>query len=736
MALANDGKYYAKGGSGKQFVYNPATGNIGVTDANGKTTYVTTSDPTYQATLGAMNADTGSNFGGSSYADIYNSAQAGYEAAKGNSVLQAQAATEAAGAAMNAGQPVNATPVSPVSTAPVNTPSNVPAGNNATVSIGGGRVVTPVSVGGSRVPSGNNAPASTPATTPAVKPATTPAVAPATTTPTTSIPNNLGGNTRVEQALGDTATGFTKNLIESSSPESTIIQLPTETATTPAAESGVASDGKYYGTGGTGKQFVYNPDTKNIGIMENGEWRYVMQGDDAYDATYAAMLADTGNMGGKLQGIVGEVVTEQQPADTIPTQQPVEPVMPQAPAAPEIYVPAIDDINDYDQLFGGYADTIVGTQNQQNAAIDAALAYQKYLLDQQRGSLAANKAAQDRDAYINYQRQINPYGYNAEALARMGLSNSGYSETALINYGNALMGAMQSNNISYYEGIQELERAKIEAQLEGDMNKAEIAADLQAQMAQTLLSLGQQKIQFEYQKYLNEQEAALNAEQMNLQRWMAEQEALAEQREADRDYELAQNELALKQQQINNDYAINQQKIQKEQEQAAYEKALQMAEMGDLSALEALGVDTSYYGQVLENNLGETVAEDESPVIVVNGQQYTPSPIVNGKMEYNGQQYTENEIQKKVQTGEIELKQDADGNVYVLPGNTENDKDFNSWDDTYKTAYQAKDGKIYVNGLNAYLSKTRFEKLFEEGHIVGRNYNNTGKFVYTYKELK
>ena len=28
---AGDGKYYATGGSGKEFVYNPATGNIGVT---------------------------------------------------------------------------------------------------------------------------------------------------------------------------------------------------------------------------------------------------------------------------------------------------------------------------------------------------------------------------------------------------------------------------------------------------------------------------------------------------------------------------------------------------------------------------------------------------------------------------------------------------------------------------------------------------------------------------------
>lgn len=50
----------------------------------------------------------------------------------------------------------------------------------------------------------------------------------------------------------------------------------------------VASDGKIYATGGTGKQYVYNPSTGNI--MVNG--RTVTTGSANYNATMKAMLAD------------------------------------------------------------------------------------------------------------------------------------------------------------------------------------------------------------------------------------------------------------------------------------------------------------------------------------------------------------------------------------------------------------------------------------------------------------
>lgn len=58
---ASNGQVYMTGGSGKQYVYNPATGNIAVT-ANGVTKYVKPTDSTYQATKNAMNSDTGSKY--------------------------------------------------------------------------------------------------------------------------------------------------------------------------------------------------------------------------------------------------------------------------------------------------------------------------------------------------------------------------------------------------------------------------------------------------------------------------------------------------------------------------------------------------------------------------------------------------------------------------------------------------------------------------------------------------
>ncbi len=56
-----DGKVYAKGGSGKEFVYNPSSGNIGVTK-NGQTSYVKPGDKNYNSTKNAMKADTGLKF--------------------------------------------------------------------------------------------------------------------------------------------------------------------------------------------------------------------------------------------------------------------------------------------------------------------------------------------------------------------------------------------------------------------------------------------------------------------------------------------------------------------------------------------------------------------------------------------------------------------------------------------------------------------------------------------------
>ena len=56
----------------------------------------------------------------------------------------------------------------------------------------------------------------------------------------------------------------------------------------------MASDGKIYSKGGSGKSFVYNPSNGNIGVTKNGKTTYVSPGSKNYNATKKAMEADTG----------------------------------------------------------------------------------------------------------------------------------------------------------------------------------------------------------------------------------------------------------------------------------------------------------------------------------------------------------------------------------------------------------------------------------------------------------
>ena len=65
---------------------------------------------------------------------------------------------------------------------------------------------------------------------------------------------------------------------------------------TSSSNSGMSQgkDGSYYGTGGSGKQFGYNPSTGGIAITQNGQTRYVGANDPNYANTKKAMEADVG----------------------------------------------------------------------------------------------------------------------------------------------------------------------------------------------------------------------------------------------------------------------------------------------------------------------------------------------------------------------------------------------------------------------------------------------------------
>ena len=116
---------------------------------------------------------------------------------------------------------------------------------------------------------------------------------------------------------------------------------------------------------------------------------------------------------------------------------------------------------------------IINTSTQQ--AID------EYERNKQKAQEEADKT--NRALYTDYQKQVNPYGVNAENLYEQGLAKSGLAETTKANYYNTYQNARaeaQSN------------ANNIKADFDAQIAKARQNGDLQ--LAQSALNMYQQKI--------------------------------------------------------------------------------------------------------------------------------------------------------------------------------------------------------------------------------------------------
>ena len=121
-----------------------------------------------------------------------------------------------------------------------------------------------------------------------------------------------------------------------------------------------------------------------------------------------------------------------------------------------------------------------------------------------------NKTKTDEDLlktnkglYTDYQKQINPYGVNAENLAEQGLANSGLAETTKANYYNTYQNARTeaTNNANRIKADFDAEITR--ARQNGDLQKAQSALELYKQKIADLsnfYNLRFQMDQFNYQK--------------------------------------------------------------------------------------------------------------------------------------------------------------------------------------------------------------------------------------------
>ena len=149
-------------------------------------------------------------------------------------------------------------------------------------------------------------------------------------------------------------------------------------------------------------------------------------------------------------------------------------------------------------------------QDQINAAKDYANTQQQ--LQQQQTDFAIEKIKHEKDqaqkdytkeqagAYVDWQKQSNQFGANAEQMAAGGLQNTGFSESSQVSMYNAYQNRVAVARESFNKAVLNYDNAITEARLQNNSKLAEIAF----QALQTELELSLQGFQYKNQLILEQ----------------------------------------------------------------------------------------------------------------------------------------------------------------------------------------------------------------------------------------
>ena len=121
-------------------------------------------------------------------------------------------------------------------------------------------------------------------------------------------------------------------------------------------------------------------------------------------------------------------------------------------------------------------DAINQTEQAQKDALQAETDFTIRGIEQQKSEAKDDYYKEQKAAYGDYQRQVDPYGVNAERMAANGLQNSGYAESSQVAMYNQYQQRITAARESYVKLQQEFSNQINAAKLANNSALAEIAA--------------------------------------------------------------------------------------------------------------------------------------------------------------------------------------------------------------------------------------------------------------------
>ena len=234
-------------------------------------------------------------------------------------------------------------------------------------------------------------------------------------------------------------------------------------------------------------------------------------------------------------------------------------------------------------------------------------------IEQQKEQAEKDYTKEQAGAYVDWQKQSNEYGVNAEKMASAGLAGSGFSESSQVSMYNTYQNRVATARESYNKAVLNYDNAIKDARLQNNAALAEIAYNaLQQQLElslqgfqyknQLINELTDKKMQVE-SLYNDKWKTQLDVMNKEIDRtWQADQNEIERQwkekeSQLDREFQSAQAEIERKFKEAQaeldrqHDLAVIKANTQAEKERAEHEHKLAMQKLAQQQAYELAQLD-------------------------------------------------------------------------------------------------------------------------------------------------
>lgn len=211
-------------------------------------------------------------------------------------------------------------------------------------------------------------------------------------------------------------------------------------------------------------------------------------------------------------------------------------------------------LNQYDNSLGNVHNWEAEQKKLQQQQSDFAIEQ----INQQKEQAQKDFQKEASAAYVDYQKQINPYGVEAEQRAAMGMTNTGYSESSLVSMYNQYQVRYTAAREMYQKALMNYNNQITEAKLQNSAILAEIAYE--ALQKETELTLNW--MQYENNLLMSKADDKMQIMSMYETKWQNVYDNLMD-----------ENKLAEEVRQYNATHSLQQAQLQLQRDQFEYQKA-------------------------------------------------------------------------------------------------------------------------------------------------------------------